>query len=80
MLRFRSSTPEDINFIFIDKVGFSVSSRTKKGRALVGTSVYLPATTIKSKNITVIAAASKYEILTTLSIMIQQMEKTLRSI
>ncbi|PVU99540.1 hypothetical protein BB559_000619 [Furculomyces boomerangus] len=46
-----------------DEVGFSVCTRTKKGRSLVGTSVYLPTSAVRSRSILVIAAASKYGII-----------------
>jgi transposase len=51
---------EEYELIFVDEVGFSVSSRTKFGRSRVGSSVYVPTATIKSKNISVIAAMTKH--------------------
>ncbi|KAF7692914.1 hypothetical protein CDIK_2399 [Cucumispora dikerogammari] len=51
---------EDKNFIFLDEVSFSVASRTKRGRSVIGTSVIVQSPSVKSKNFSVIAAASKY--------------------
>ncbi|KAF7689858.1 hypothetical protein CDIK_2816 [Cucumispora dikerogammari] len=51
---------EDKNLLFIDEVGFSVVSRTKRGRSLLGPAPTLTTTTTRSKNISVLAAAHKY--------------------
>ena len=51
---------EGDNFVFIDEVGFNVSSRTRQGRSLAGTSAYVNVKAIKSRNISVIAAMNKY--------------------
>lgn len=56
-------TFSDNNFVFVDEVGFSVSSRTKRGRSLVGTVAYTEIASIRSRNISVIAAATKYGML-----------------
>jgi transposase len=53
----------DNNFVFIDEAGFSVSSRTKKGRSLVGVSPVITVPSIKSRNISIIASATKYGML-----------------
>lgn len=47
------------NFIFIDEVGFSVVSRTKKARSLRGTSAYVDVSSARSRNISVVAAMNK---------------------
>lgn len=46
--------------IFLDEVGFSVCSRTKRGRSRVGSSAIVTTSSIKSKNISMIAAMDKY--------------------
>ncbi|KAF7696428.1 hypothetical protein CDIK_1893, partial [Cucumispora dikerogammari] len=51
---------EDKNLIFLDEVGFCVVSRTKRGRSVSGTSPVINVPAIKSRNISVIAAANKY--------------------
>lgn len=51
---------DDKRFIFIDEVGFCVSSRAKKGRSLIGTSVYVATPSIRSRNISIIASMNKY--------------------
>lgn len=51
---------EDKNLIFVDEVGFCVSSRTKRGRSIVGTSPYVPVIATRTRNISVIAAMNKY--------------------
>ncbi len=53
-------TIDDSRFVFIDEVGFSVSLRTRRGRSLRGTSAYIPVGAIRSRNMSVIAAMSKY--------------------
>lgn len=50
---------DDKNFIFVDEVGYSVVSRTRKGRSLIGTSPYVSTVAVKSRNISVIAAMNK---------------------
>lgn len=40
---------------FIEEVGFCVSARTKRGRSLIGTSVYVYTRSILSSNVSVIA-------------------------
>ncbi len=47
-------TFDDSRFIFIDKVGFSISLRTCRGRALVGNSAYIPVSAIISPNMSVV--------------------------
>ena len=54
---------EDKNLIFIDEVGFSVVSRTKRGRSLSGTAPILITPATRSINISVLAAAHKYGML-----------------
>lgn len=51
---------EDKNLIFIDEVGFSVVSRTKRGRSLKGTSPFSSVVSVRSRNISVIGAMNKY--------------------
>lgn len=53
----------DNKFIFIDEVGFSVCARTKKGRSAVGTLATISVPAVKSKNISMVAAVNKYEII-----------------
>ena len=47
------------SFIFIDEVGFSVSTRPKKGRALKGERATTPVPYSRSRNISVVAAMNK---------------------
>jgi ribosomal protein S21 len=54
---------DDKNLIFIVEVGFSVSTRTKRGRSRIGTSVYVNTSSIRSRNISVISASNKYGII-----------------
>ncbi len=54
-------TFNDSRFIFIDEVGFSISLRTRRGRALVENSAYIPVTAIRSRNMSVVAVMPKYE-------------------
>jgi hypothetical protein len=51
---------EDKNLVFIDEVGFSVVSRSKKKRSVSGTTPILSVTATSSRNVSVIAAANKY--------------------
>lgn len=50
----------DKNLIFIDEVGFSVSTRPKRGRSRRGHSAYLSVPAARSRNISVVAAMNKY--------------------
>ena len=50
----------DKNFVFINEVWYSVSSRTKRGRPLIGTSPHISVIAIRSTKISVIAAMYKY--------------------
>lgn len=56
-------TVEDKNLVFVDEVGFCVTSRTKKGRSLIGTFPVIETTAVRSRNISVIASATKYGML-----------------
>ncbi|KAF7696436.1 hypothetical protein CDIK_1887 [Cucumispora dikerogammari] len=51
---------KDKNLIFLNEVCFSVCSRTKKGRALIGRFLTITTGSIRSRNISVIAAANKF--------------------
>ena len=51
---------EDKNIIFADEVGFSVSTRPKRGRAQQGRSAYVDVSAVKTRNISVFAAMNKY--------------------
>ena len=53
----------DRNFIFIDEVGFSVYSRTKRGRSLIGTTPVIETAALRSRNISIVAAATIYGML-----------------
>ena len=50
---------EGKTFVFIDEVGFSVSSRTRFGRSLTGSSACISVPSVRSRNISVIASMSK---------------------
>lgn len=54
---------EDKNFVFLDEVGFCYSARTKRGRAIKGSSAYLQVPAIRTKNFSVLAAMNKYNML-----------------
>jgi transposase len=45
--------------VFLDEVGFAVSSRPKKGRSLQGTSSYVDVPAARTRNISVLAAMNK---------------------
>lgn len=47
------------NLIFLDEVGFSVSSRPKKGRSIKGTSAIINVPAARSRNISVLGAMNK---------------------
>ena len=47
------------NFIFVDEVGFSVSTRPKRGRAVAGQRANTPVPFSRSRNISVVAAMTK---------------------
>ena len=49
------------NFIFIDEVGFCVSTRPKRGRAVAGQRATTPVPFSRSRNILVVAAMTKME-------------------
>ena len=49
----------DRNIIFIDEVGFSVSTRPKRGRSVRGTSPFVIVPSARSRNISVIAAMTR---------------------
>ena len=51
--------PDD-NLVFVDKVGFSVSSRTTRGRSIVGSRANIEVHAVRARNISVFAAMSKY--------------------
>ena len=61
-LEFRSleESIEDKNLIFIDEVGFAVSTRTSKGRSLIGTQANLSVPAVRTRNISIFAAMNKY--------------------
>jgi len=50
----------DKYIIFIDEVGFSVSTRPSKRRALIGVSPYVNVTNARSRNISIVASMNKY--------------------
>ncbi len=50
----------DNQFVFLDEVGFSVSTRPKRGRSLRGTSAYVTVPAVRTRNISVIASMNKY--------------------
>ena len=50
----------DSSFVFLDEVGFNVVSRTSRGRSLVGSTPIIPTTATRARNISVIASANKY--------------------
>ena len=59
---------EGRNLVFLDEVGFTVSSRVNRGRAEKGESAHVPTTSIRSRNISCICAIHRtgvihYEIL-----------------
>ena len=53
----------DRSIIFLDEVGFCVTMRTSRGRAKSGKKAILTGPAIKSRNITVIAAVCKKQLL-----------------
>ena len=53
-------TIPDDNLIFVDEVGFSVSSRTTRGRSLVGSRANIQVPVVRTRNISVFRAMSKY--------------------
>ncbi|KAG0434888.1 hypothetical protein DMUE_4989, partial [Dictyocoela muelleri] len=50
---------DDANFIFIDEVEFQVATRTKRSRSKIGTSVSIETAAVRTRNISIIASASK---------------------
>ena len=51
---------DDKRFVFLDEVGFAVSTRPKRGRSPIGTSAYVSTPAVRTRNISVIAAMNKY--------------------
>ncbi|MEN2497738.1 MAG: hypothetical protein MHMPM18_005194 [Marteilia pararefringens] len=51
---------DDTRFVFLDEVGFAVSTRPRRGRSPIGTSAYVSTSAIRTRNISVIAAMNKY--------------------
>lgn len=54
---------EDSKIIFLDEVGFNVSMRTKRGRAQKGITPHVVVPVLKSRNISICCAMTKYKIL-----------------
>ncbi|KAF7692219.1 hypothetical protein CDIK_2440 [Cucumispora dikerogammari] len=54
---------EDKNVVFLDEVEFCYSARTKRRRSVVGTSAYVNVPAVRTRNISVLAAMNKYELL-----------------
>ncbi|KAF7694654.1 hypothetical protein CDIK_2066 [Cucumispora dikerogammari] len=54
---------EDKNVVFINEVEFCYSAITKRGRSVVGTSAYVYVSAVRTRNISVLAAMNKYELL-----------------
>ncbi|KAG0441588.1 hypothetical protein DMUE_0934 [Dictyocoela muelleri] len=48
---------------FLDEVGFSVSSRPKRGISFIGTSAYVHVPAVRTRNISVLAAMNKYSMI-----------------
>lgn len=48
-------------FIFVDEVGFTVSSRPKRGRSLIGTKAITTVPAVRTRNISVFAAMNRNE-------------------
>ena len=51
------------SLIFVDEVGFKVSTRPSRGRSLRGESAYLTVAVVKTRNIAVFVAKNKYGML-----------------
>ena len=51
------------SLIFVDEVGFAVSTRPKKGRSIVGSSAYVHVPAVRTRNISVFAAMNRYGML-----------------
>lgn len=61
--RLLEETIDDKNVIFLDEVGFSVVTRPSRGRSLRGNSAYITVSAARSRNISVVAAMNKYEMI-----------------
>jgi hypothetical protein len=48
------------NMVYVDEVGFQVSSRVSSGRSKAGTRAITTVPTVRSRNISVMAAITKY--------------------
>lgn len=58
-----SSMQSELNFIFIDEVGVSLSMRGRYGRSLIGTPAIKTVSSIRSRNISICCAINKNEII-----------------